>query len=537
MSKPFSKYYLPLVFALLLIAGILIGNQLNFNGNSKAISIYPQHNKLQSVLNYIEEEYVDTIHQEDLVELMIPKILEELDPHSVYIPPQDLEFTNEQLHGAFDGIGVQFNLREDTVVIVHPIPGGPSEKVGILAGDRIIKVGDSLIAGVGVTTETVMSLLKGKKGTVVDISIQRYGDEELLPFSITRDKIPIYSLDVAYMMDEKVGYIKMNRFARNTYQEFIDAGDRLLAQGMEKLIVDLRGNSGGFMEMAIKMIDEFFEAGTLIVYTEGKARPRSESLSKSGGRFTNTPVVVLIDEWSASASEIFAGAIQDNDRGVIVGRRSYGKGLVQEQREFPDGSALRLTIARYFTPTGRSIQTPYENGKQDDMPFGHPDLSQWNELAADSSNSTSDTTVYLTPKGKQVFGGGGITPDHIVAIDTLPLSDFYIKVRNRGLIYQFGFQYADRHRSELVATGDYKSLVKLLDKRNLHESFLDFAASKDIKPSSSDWKRSEKIIRTMIHAQIARSIFDDQSYYPLIQEIDESLLIGKSIIDTLSYQP
>ncbi len=528
-DKNNSKYYLPLLYALLLVIGILIGNKLNFHGKEASLFIYPQNNKLHSILNYIEEEYVDSIQKDELVEEVIPRLLEELDPHSVYIPAKDLQETNEHLHGAFDGIGVQFNLRDDTVIIIHPIPGGPSEKVGILAGDRIVTVDDSLIAGVGASNETVMSLLKGKKGTKVKVGIKRFAEEDLLPFIIIRDKIPIYSLDVAYMLDDETGYIKMNRFARSTYQEFFDAGEDLLDQGMKKLIVDLRGNSGGFMDMAIKMVDEFFDEGTLIVYTEGKARPRQETISTSKGRFKNTPIVVLIDEWSASASEIFAGAIQDNDRGIIVGRRSFGKGLVQEQREFADGSALRLTIARYYTPTGRSIQKPYVNGRTDEIANFHQNIANFDSINKEESKKETlkDTISYLTPKGKILYGGGGINPDIIIDPDTSEISNYYMRVRNRGLIYQFGFQYADKNRNRLIESKDYKKLLERLQSEDLLADFVKFAQEKGINPVNEDLKQSERILRIMIHAQIARNIFDDKSYYPIIQEIDEILMAGK----------
>lgn len=514
---------IPVLLALMFIAGYFLGTKNSLTLDGSGVFSENSNNKLNALLDYINAEYVDPVNVDSLVELAIPKLLEELDPHTVYIPPQDLQETNEQLIGAFDGIGVQFNIQSDTVVVIHPIPGGPSEKVGVLAGDRIVKVDDSLIAGVGIENDQVMSLLKGQKGTKVTISVHRSGDRDLIPFEITRDKIPMYSVDAAYMIDSEIGYIKVNRFARNTYQEFMDGGMKLLQQGCKKMILDLRGNSGGFMEVAIKMADEFLEAGQLIVYTEGKARPKDEAVSSSRGHFKDVELIVLIDEWSASASEIVAGAIQDNDRGKIIGRRSFGKGLVQEQSEFKDGSGLRLTIARYYTPSGRCIQKPYDREKEDLFASVHGGM-QNSDPAFNSDTLNTDTTRYFTRSGRVVYGGGGILPDILTAVDTSSYTSYFMKVRNRGHIYQYAFDYADEHRKEFSEMTGWQELNRHLDRKKLLTDFISFAEKKGISPNPEELKKSENLISTLLVAQISRNIFDDEGFYPIIQEVDETIL-------------
>ena len=384
--KNLKNILLPLIFSIILIIGILIGNWYSSNfygqnlslkqifgsgnssdphGNIGGMSIMPSSNKLSSILNYISSEYVDTISIESLTESTIPTILEELDPHSVYIPARDLTKYNEPLVGNFSGIGVQFNMVDDTVAIVNTIPNGPSEIVGIIAGDRIVNVNGRNVAGVKLPSDSIVGMLRGPKGTTVKVEISRKSEKNLLEFEITRGDIPLYSVDVAYMISEETGYIKISGFAQTTYDEFIEAVEKLHQKGMNKLILDLRSNGGGIMDAATRIADQFLEDNKLIVYTQGKARARYDVFSTAKGICQEDEVCILIDEFSASASEILAGAIQDNDRGTIIGRRSFGKGLVQEQIQFKDGSALRLTIARYYTPTGRSIQKPYGDDKLD----------------------------------------------------------------------------------------------------------------------------------------------------------------------------
>ncbi|MFW6096050.1 MAG: S41 family peptidase, partial [Bacteroidota bacterium] len=356
--------YGPIILAIVLIGGIYLGSLLGSNNNQSSSNGYYKPDKISRVLNYVKANYVDTVDESKLVEAAIPTILEELDPHSQYIPAEDLQGVSEPLEGNFEGIGIQFNMQKDTIIVVSTISGGPSEVVGIQPGDRIIKVNDTTVAGVDMPSSKVVGMLKGERGTEVNVSVKRNNHDSLLDFTITRDKIPLYSVDISYMIDDSTGYIKVNRFAKTTHEEFVKGLKKLKEQSAKKVIVDLRNNNGGYMTAATNIADQFLKDGKLIVYTEGRATPKEETHATSKGIGHDLEVAILIDEWSASASEILAGAIQDNDRGIIVGRRSFGKGLVQEQTILPDGSALRLTVARYHTPTGRSIQKPYKNEQE-----------------------------------------------------------------------------------------------------------------------------------------------------------------------------
>ncbi|MBN2519746.1 MAG: S41 family peptidase, partial [Bacteroidales bacterium] len=480
--------------------------------------------------NYIEEEYVDTVNKNDLVEMAISEILKQLDPHSVYIPASELKELNEPLEGNFEGIGVQFNMPDDTVVVIAVISGGPSEKIGILPGDRIIYIEDSLVAGVKMKNTDIVKMLKGPKGTKVEVSIMRKGISELINFEITRDKIPLYSIDIAYMIKDDIGYIKISQFAKTTYQEFTDAIAKLNQQGMQKLVLDLRGNGGGFMDAATNIANEFLEANKLIVYTKGKSRPKRETLSNSKGNCLDKKVVVLVDEWSASASEILAGALQDNDRGTIVGRRSFGKGLVQQQTMFNDGSALRLTIARYYTPTGRSIQKPYVNGDEqyyDDLSerFNH------GEFVEKDSIKLNDSLKFYTPKGKIVYGGGGIMPDIFVPYDTSGQTNYYMQVLQKGLIYRFAFDYADNNREKLAKYKNYKELEKYLDKQKLLDKFIKYAEEKGINKNPNELKASKELIYTQLKASVSRNLLDNEGFYPIISKIDVTLQKAVEIIE------
>ncbi len=549
--KNLKNILLPLIFSIILIAGILIGNWYSnnfygqnlslkqifgfekpsgFHGKTAGTSLLPSNNKLNSILNYISSEYVDSISVETLTESSIPTILEELDPHSVYIPSRDLSKYNEPLVGNFSGIGVQFNMVDDTVAIVNTIPNGPSQIVGIYAGDRIVKVNDRNVAGVKLPSDSIVGMLRGPKGTAVKVVVMRRSEKNLLVFEIVRDDIPLYSVDVAYMISEKTGFIKISAFAQTTYDEFVEAVDKLHAKGMNKLILDLRGNGGGIMDAATRIADQFLDDNKLIVYTQGKARARYEVFSTAGGICNEDELCILIDEFSASASEILAGAIQDNDRGTIIGRRSFGKGLVQEQIQFKDGSALRLTIARYYTPTGRSIQKPYNGDKHDyysdlNIRFAHGEFEN-----ADSIKF-SDSLKFVTPGGKVVYGGGGIMPDIFVPMDTAGNSDYFNKVRNLGLIYRFAFDYSDKNREKLVMYKTATELSSYLDKTSYFKEFLKYAGDKGVIKSAADLKVSEELIRVQIKAYIARNIIDNEGFYPIIQEIDNTLLKAIEIID------
>lgn len=512
----------PLVLSLAIVGGIFLGMNFNKKEVDNRFIIYPRVDKLNSILNYIEEDYVDTVDKDELVENTIPKLLKELDPHSIYIPPQDLARVNEPLEGNFSGIGVQFNMQKDTVAIIKTISNGPSEKVGIQAGDRIVEVDGETVAGVNMPSDSVVSRLKGPKGTKVSVGVIRRGVDEILEFDIIRDDIPLYSIDVSYMINDSLGYLKISQFSKTTFEEFNHSIDALKANGMTNLIVDLRDNSGGYMDAATNIADQFLDGGELIVYTMGKARPRTNVYATPKGECQDVKVSILINEYSASASEILAGAIQDNDRGTIIGRRSFGKGLVQEQRVFRDGSAVRLTIARYYTPTGRSIQKPYENGTDD----YYKDLMnrfRHGEYSNKDSIEFADSLKYITDEGKVVYGGGGIMPDIFVPLDTTLVSKYYEEVRNKGLIYKFAFDYVDKYRSELQVHTNYVDLSKHLAKQSILDKFIKYASGEGVKP---DWKginESKKYLTVQLKAYIARNILDNEGFYPIIKDIDQTL--------------
>ena len=540
-----SKYLLPLIFAVVLSLGILFGNWygtrfykpsgsihsvIQKNGNNdNSFSLIPRTNKISSVLSYIENEYVDTVNINELTEDAIPAIINNLDPHSFYIPAKELSEVNEPLVGNFSGIGIQFNMTDDTVAVILTIPNGPSEIVGIMAGDRLIKVNDEIIAGVKMPTDSVVKRLKGPKGTSVRVTVIRQGEKQPLEFEIIRDNIPLYSVDVAYMMDEITGYIKISTFSQTTYSEFMDGINKLHKQGMKKLILDLRNNGGGVMEAAILVADEFLPENKLIVYTQGKARPRANTYSTSRHTCIDDELIILIDEYSASASEILAGAIQDNDRGTIVGRRSFGKGLVQEQVEFKDGSALRLTIARYYTPTGRSIQKPYDGNKEN---YYHDIYDRFENGEFENADSIkfADSLKYTTPGGRVVYGGGGIMPDVFIPIDTVGITNYYSRVRNLGLIYRFAFNYTDKNRKKLQAYTTAAKMNKYLESTDYFNEFIRFAKSKGIEPNQEQINISRKIISTQIKAYIARNIIDNDGFYPIIKDIDQTLLDAEALM-------
>lgn len=512
--------FMPIIIAVAVIAGIFIGNKLQRHPSD--VFIYPSLDKVNAVLDYIMEEYVDSVSKEDLIEMTIPKVLENLDPHSIYIPAVDFQAMNEPLEGNFFGIGVQFNIMYDTVVVINTIPGGPSEKLGIMAGDRIVKINDSIVAGVHINNMDVMKMLKGPEGTIVNIDVKRNGVDELLNYDIERGIIPLESVDVAYMVNNDVGYIKITKFAKTTYQEFRDAVKKLKPLGLKKIIIDLRGNSGGYMDAATNIVDEFLEKGKLIVYTQGRSRPKSSTFSTERGLCKNDDIIVLIDEWSASASEIFAGAIQDNDRGFIIGRRSYGKALVQEPTIFSDGSSIRLTIARYYTPTGRCIQKSYKNGLDE----YNSDLEEryiHGEFEQKDSIRFNDSLKYTTPKGRTVYGGGGIMPDIFVGVDTSGISAYFSHVSNKGLVYRFAFDFTDKHRKDIENYTDYREIERYLDKQNILEKFIQFAKDQGVEPDAKDIKTSKDIITIQLKAYIARNIIDNDGFYPIISKLDNTL--------------
>jgi carboxyl-terminal processing protease len=524
---------MPLYFALVLAAGVGIGYYFTFNsgtaGKNPAIHSRANGNKISNLLDYIELQYVDTVNREQLENKTILTMLKSLDPHSDFIPASDFEAVNEPLEGNFDGIGVEFNIIEDTIRVVTPIIGGPSEKLGVKAGDKIIKVNGKNVAGIKITNKQVFEKLRGKSGSMVTVSILRGNIKKPIDINITRGKIPIYSIDVAYMVRPGIGFIKISRFANTTYDEYLKAFNELTKQGMKKLILDLRGNGGGFLKTAVDLADEFLMNGLQIVYTEGKSHPKKVYTATSRGGFEHNPLVVLIDEGSASASEIVSGALQDNDRATIIGRRSFGKGLVQDQIDLPDGSAVRLTIARYYTPTGRCIQKPYNKGL-DEYYNEEYERSEHGELYNADSIKVDKTKKYRTPAGKTVYGGGGIVPDIFVPLDTAKFSHSINKLYYSGLLNTFAFEYTDVHRSEL--TGTYKSAQDFISKFSIGEKEIKGLKSYlALKKFTLDFSGNEKGFTQILKALIGRNLFDKDAYYPILNQNDAAILKGVEVLE------
>jgi carboxyl-terminal processing protease len=527
-----SAILFPIFLAFAVVLGMVLNSvfQKRTGIDAGIFQLPTAGNKLDLVLNMIEKDYVDTVNTSDLVEDAIPTILKDLDPHTVYIPAKDLQRVNEDLKGNFGGIGVQFIRYQDTVAIVRVIPGGPSESAGILAGDRIVMVNDSLVAGVKMSDTEIMDQLKGPKGTPVKIGIYRRGVKDIIDKELVRGSIPVASVDIAYMLSEQIGYIKVSRFAATTYFEFLEGLQKLSEQGMQKLIVDLRSNTGGYLSEATNMINEFLPEGKMIVYTQGKSQPKSDYMSTGNGQFQDLPIIVLIDEVSASASEIFAGAIQDNDRGEIVGRRSFGKGLVQEQRMLPDGSALRLTVARYYTPTGRCIQKSYANGIED----YYNDLNQRylnGEFEQQDSIHFNDSLKYTTPGGNVVYGGGGIMPDVFIPADTSGYSNYFRDLRSKGIIYQYAFSFVDKHRKEMLELKNYESVLAFIKTQPVLKELVSYAKNKGIPADSKGLAESRSVIEIQINAYIARDVIDDEGFYPIIKDIDSTLLKAETLFN------
>ncbi len=514
-----SSIYLPILLSVILVAGIYFGIHLERAKVSGYNPQYFQITKLNGILNFVKAEYVDSVDLKNLEEAAIPAILSQLDPHSIYIPALDVARVNEPLEGNFEGIGVSFNMPNDTIVIISVIPRGPSEKVGILAGDRIVKIEDEIVAGLNINSDDIVKKLKGPRGTKVVIGVKRKSVDEILYFTITRDKIPLYSVDVSYMANDSTGFIKISKFARTTYNEFMEALEDLKSKGMTQLILDLRGNSGGYLDAATNIANQFLPEGALIVYTEGRAHGRENTLTNGAGEFQQGKILILIDEWSASASEIIAGAIQDNDRGIIMGRRSFGKGLVQEPLVLSDGSVIRLTIARYYTPTGRCIQKSYSNGNDDYYMDLHSRYINGEFMEADSIQF-ADSLKFVTPGGKVVYGGGGIMPDVFVPIDTIGITNYFRQVRNKGLMYRFAFEYVDKNRAKLIDYPNAEDIEAFLDSQNLLASFVDYASENGVPRNAKDLLESKHIIHTEIKAYIARNIIDNKGFYPIWNNID-----------------
>ncbi len=525
---------MPVFLAVALIAGIFLGARLQ-SRSKLSVRTMPVNsaNKVGLIMNLIEGNYVDTVDSKKLVEAAIPEILKQLDPHTVYIPAKDMQEVSEEMSGNFSGIGVQFSIQNDTIMVIDVISGGPSQKLGIRAGDRIVKVNDSIMAGVKVTNDKVLKKLRGEKGTKVKVDIARKGFPELIPYEITRGEIPLNSIDVNYMINNHTGYIKVGRFAEKTYEEFMNGIKKLDEAGADQLIIDLRGNPGGFLGAVIKMVNEFLADGELVVYTEGRTQPRRTFNAEKQGTYLGKKVIVLVDEYSASASEIFAGAIQDNDRGTIIGRRTFGKGLVQEQIPFFDGSAIRLTVARYYTPAGRSIQKSYKNGLDDyfgdiGRRYAHGEFEQKDSI------QYSDTIKYFTRLKRVVYGGGGIMPDIFVPADTSGFSGYYGKITQKGLVYQYAFEYSDKYREELGKLKTGKEFVQFLLQHNILNAFTEYAAKNGISADPAGLATSGKIIETQLMAYISRNIIGEVGFYSVISRIDPTLTEALKAFDTKS---
>lgn len=506
--------------------GILIGIRLNMHMSRRAgrLPMGSGKGKVETVLQAIKDNYVDTVNLNRLTDASLQAMLAQLDPHSVYIPAADFSKAEEEIEGNFEGIGVQFRMIDDTVVVIMPVTGGPSERAGVLAGDRIIKVDTVDIAGQGLATEAVMKRLKGPRGSKVRLGLLRRPSTELVYVTLERDVIPSYSVDVYFMADPQVGYIKVSKFTRTTDEEFEKALADLQRQGMKGLMVDLRGNGGGLLGSCIEMADLFLEKGDLIVYTDGEHRAKTRIKATGRGKYVDLPLVVLVDEWSASASEIFAGAMQDNDRARIVGRRTFGKGLVQEQMDMPDGSAVRLTVARYYTPSGRSIQKPYTAGDNEDYEAELLRRYASGEMTGGDSTRHGDTVQYYTlKKNRVVYGGGGIMPDENVPYKTSDTYIYWNELSRAGLFYQFSFDYADKHREALAKA--YPSAADFVAGFNVDDAlfadFLRYAEEHGVKRDEASIAANRKKMLRTIKAYIGRDIYDNLGFYPVYLPTDD----------------
>lgn len=524
--------FLPLILALCLVAGIGIGTFYanHFSGNKLGI-INTSSNKLNALLRIVEDQYVDTVKMNELVEEAMPLILSELDPHSSYIPAKDLEEVNASLKGHFSGIGIQFTIQEDTIHVNSVIQGGPSEKVGLMAGDRIVEVDDTAFVGKIVNNNSAMSKLKGPKGSEVKLGIFRPGEKDILHYTIIRGDIPVKSVDAAYMLNDKFGYIKVNKFGETTYPELLIALAQLNQKDCSGLVIDLRGNTGGYMAAAIQMVNEFLPNNRLIVYTEGRKSPRENYSSNGTGSSQTLPLVVLVDEGSASASEIFAGAIQDNDRGTIIGRRSFGKGLVQQPIEFSDGSAIRLTIARYYTPSGRCIQKPYVKGQDEAYEMDLLTRYEHGEFfSADSIKQNTDE-VYYTVLGRKVYGGGGIMPDYFVPQDTIGMTSYFKMAATRGLIIRFAFEYTDHNRSKLQGYQTVDALEDYLKSQNMLEKFASFAEKKGLKRRNILMYKSKRLFEEHLYGNIIYNMLGMESYLEYLNRTDNAVLKALEVLE------
>lgn len=539
MKKDRLTIWLPAAATAILALGVWMGYTISSarpepKAGQQDISLpNSSASKLDYTLSLVKRHYLDPVDTDTIVERLMHELFVGLDPHSVYIPLEELQAVNEPLEGEFDGIGIVFNMATDTVVVLNTVAGGPSYKAGVVAGDRIITVDGDTVVERKLEQDKVVNMLRGKRGTKVKVGLERGNVDGLVEVEIVRDKIPLNSIDAAFMIRPEVGYIRLTSFARTTHREFLEAVAKLKEEGMQKLIFDLRSNSGGYLDQAIRMTNEFLSEGKLMVYTEDRAGNQQKEYSTGGGTLTDIPLVVLIDDYSASSSEIVAGALQDNDRGTIVGRRSFGKGLVQSQIPLADGSAVRMTVARYYTPTGRCIQKPYDKGDEDYILDIIHRYEKGEMFSADSIHF-ADSLKFTTPKGKVVYGGGGIMPDVFVPIDTLDMTPYYYAATGLNVLYRYTLEYADRHRSEINAIKTLPQLNAFLDgDKTLLEDFVAYASKKGVKPNWEQIRKSEKLLRSMLRAYIARNTeLQDVGYFSQIEPIDETLQKAFEILAT-----
>lgn len=521
-----TRQFLPLMLSVSLAIGIIIGNLFNKDASKS-------NNKIEQIIDIVKENYVDTINAKQLSDIAIENMLQSLDPHSVYIPASSFAEANETLEGNFEGIGVQFRIEKDTIYVMNTIPKGPSEKAGVMAGDRIMKIEGKNVTNIHIKNEDVIKKLKGQKGTIVKISIKRLGISKLLDFSLTRDVIPTHSLDASYMANNEIAYVRMSSFSADTYNELIEALNKLEEKGFKKLILDLRENEGGYLQTAIDIADEFLSNGKMIVYTLGQSRNRKDAIATSKGKYENIPIVVLIDENSASASEILAAAIQDNDRGMVIGRRSFGKGLVQEQIKLTDGSAIRLTVSRYYTPTGRCIQKPYTEGSEK---YYIEQYSRMLNVENEDPDSIKfpDSLKYKTPKGKIVYGGGGIMPDIYIKLKKDSKYIYLNTASAKGLLYRFSFEYTDKNRETLKKyknSDDFNKEFVVSDE--LLNNFVNYLDQNGIKKDIVSINATKQTMKIRLKAYIARNLFDDEAFLKIYNPDDNTFTKAIEVLDKI----
>ena len=529
-------FFLPIIIAFSILTGFFIGTYF-YTRTPNRHQLVSGKNKINTILDIIDQQYVDTVNIRDLIEKTAYNLINELDPHSVLIPVEDLQAVNEPLEGSFSGIGVTFNLVSDTILVLNVVPGGPAEKAGIKPFDRIIEINDSIYAGRKFPDYEIQRTLRGAKNTKVKLGIQRDKAPDLLAIEVTRGDVPNYSIEVSYEVSEGIGYIKVKNFARTTYNEFLTAIAKLKSEGCNSYIIDLRDNSGGIMETAIRMINEFLPARRPIVYAEGKAFRRQNYNADGTGSCQDSPLVVLVDELSGSASEIFAGAIQDNDRGLIIGRRSYGKGLVQTPIPLKDGSELRLTIARYYTPSGRCIQKTYEMGNQEEYGLDLYNRYMHGEYFFADSIKMNDSLVYKTLGGRTVYGGGGIMPDIFIPRDTNRVTSYYLNVYNSNILHRFPVEYSDRNHVKLGAFTSYKDLYAYLQRQPILEEFIEYAENKGVNRRPTLIEVSKELIENTLHAIIVSNFFSHAGFYPIIHKNDNTLEQAVQVLRNGDWKP